>query len=112
MAKWEKSKIIKVSSFLAVLLTAVVVFLCFVPTIEAKVAMKKHYEEKIAYFELENQKALISNIIFLGDGLVEQYDINKSFPLVNKMFNRGILGDDTVGLQKRLKVSLFDLQPK
>lgn len=110
MAKWKKSKIIAVS-LLSVLLSAIVVFLCFVPTIEAEVAMKKHYNERVAYFLEENKKASNSKLVFLGDGLIEHYNVNKHYKLFNSVFNRGIEGDDTFSLQKRLIVSILNIKP-
>ncbi len=111
MEKWKKSKVITVSTILAVLLSAIVVFLCFVPTIEANVAKKKHFEERVAYFKQENTVAANSKLVFLGDGLVENYDLEKHYSLIKKVFNRGVSGDDTFSLQERLNVSLLDIRP-
>lgn len=111
MAKWKKSKIITVSTILAIFLTAIVVFLCFVPTIEAEVARRKHYDERVAYFELENSKAANAKLVFLGDGITEQYNLTKYYSLVKSMFNRGIEGDTTTTLQERLQVSLLNIKP-
>ena len=111
MAKWKKSKIITVSVISAIFLTAIIVFLCFVPAIEAEVARRKHYDERVAYFEIENTQAANSKLVFLGDELTENYDLSKHYSLVNGVFNRGIVGDDTFTLQDRLNVSLLDIKP-
>lgn len=111
MAKWKKSKIITVSTILAIFLVAIVVFLCFVPTIEAEVARKKYYNERVAYFEIENSKAANSKLVFLGDGITEQYDLKKYYSLYSNKFNRGIAGDTTFTLQDRLIVSLLNVRP-
>ena len=47
----------------------------------------------------------------LGDSLTEGYDIVKFYPYY-KVVNRGIGGDTTFDLEKRLKVSAYDLKPK
>lgn len=111
MEKWKKSKVITVSTILAVLLSAIVVFLCFVPAIEAEVSRRKYYEARIAYFKEENTLAANSKLVFLGDGLIENYDLDKYYTLVSNKFNRGVIGDDTFTLQKRLQVSLYDIKP-
>ena len=111
MAKWKKSKIITVSTILAIFLTAIVVFLCFVPTIEAEVARRKYYDEKVAYFETENAQAANAKLVFLGDELTEEYDLTKYYTLVKSAYNRGVKGDTTFTLQDRLQVSLYDIKP-
>ncbi len=111
MAKWKKSKIITVSAISAIFLAAIIVFLCFVPTIEAEVARRKYYNERVAYFEIENKQAANSKLVFLGDELTENYDLSKHYSLVKNVFNRGIAGDDTFTLQERLQISLYDIRP-
>lgn len=111
MAKWKKSKIITVSTISALFLTAIVVFLCFVPTIEAEVARRKYYDEKVAYFEVENAEAANCKLLFLGDELTEEYDLTKYYTLVKNSFNRGIKRDTTFTLQDRLQVSLYNVKP-
>ena len=111
MAKWKKSKIITFSTILAIFLTAIFVFLCFVPTIEAEVARRKYYDEKVAYFETENAQAANAKLVFLGDELTEEYDLTKYYTLVKSAYNRGVKGDTTFTLQDRLQVSLYDIKP-
>ena len=111
MAKWKKSKIITVSVIMSIFLSAIIVFLCFVPTIEAEVARRKYYNERVAYFEQENAKAANSKLVFLGDELTEEYDLSKHYTLVQKVFNRGIKGDTTYTLQERLQISLLNIKP-
>ena len=43
--------------------------------------------------------------------MTDGYDLQKYFPEY-KTSNRGIGGDTTVGLESRLKVSVYDLKPK
>lgn len=49
--------------------------------------------------------------MFLGDSLTEGYDLKTYYPEYN-VVNRGIGGDTTFGLEKRLQVSAYDINPK
>lgn len=76
-------------------------------------ALKEYYDEKIAIFDAENEKYddYEVDVAFLGDSLTDGYDLKKYYPQYLTV-NRGIGGDTTFGLEKRLKVSVFDLKPK
>lgn len=75
--------------------------------------LKKHYDERIATFEKENQS--LKNIVFLGDSLTEGFDLKQYFPGMRTL-NRGIVADH-IGVQgkrgvlQRLDVSVFDCNP-
>lgn len=76
----------------------------------------KYWKQKVASFQAENNTDSFKKdqIIFIGDSITDGYDLDKfyslhSFPL--EIYNRGINGDTTSGLLKRLDVSLFDLEP-
>ena len=75
--------------------------------------VKNYYAQKIATYEQEN--ALYEDyevdVAFLGDSLTDGYDLQKYYPEY-KTANRGIGGETTVGLEQRLKVSVYDLKPK
>jgi len=51
------------------------------------------------------------DVAFLGDSLTDGYDLEKYYPQY-KVVNRGIGGDTTFDLEKRLQVSAYDLKPK
>ena len=70
---------------------------------EGKFAIYKEENEKFADYEVD--------VAFLGDSLTDGYDVAKYYPeyLVS---NRGIGGETTIGLEERLKLSLYDLKPK
>ncbi|MBE6656341.1 MAG: hypothetical protein E7609_05705 [Ruminococcaceae bacterium] len=76
-------------------------------------AVQKYYDEKIALYEAENEKYedYEVDVAFLGDSLTDGYDLEKYYPQYLAL-NRGIGGDTTFGLEKRLKVSVYDLKPK
>jgi len=71
------------------------------------------YNNKIEAFRLENEeyKHKMVDAIFLGDSLTEGYNLQEFYPEYI-VLNRGISGDTSIGLEKRLDVSLFAIQPK
>ena len=72
---------------------------------------KQHYEDRCAQFEEENKTAQDIDVVFLGDSLTEGYDVTRFYPEY-KVLNRGIGGDTTFGVEKRLQVSVYDVKPK
>ena len=76
-------------------------------------AMQEYYDAKIAMYEIENEKYndYEVDVAFLGDSLTDGYDLKRYYPQYLTL-NRGIGGDTTFGLEKRLKVSVYDLKPK
>ncbi len=75
--------------------------------------MQEYYDAKITAYENENEKYddYEVDVVFLGDSLTDGYDIEKYYPQYF-VLNRGIGGETTLGLEKRLKVSVYDLKPK
>ena len=71
------------------------------------------YNSKLESFKQENLEYENESVdvVFLGDSLTEGYNIEKFYPEYFAL-NRGISGDTTVGLEQRLEVSLFAIQPK
>ena len=76
-------------------------------------AVQEYYEAKLAMYVAENEKYddYEVDVAFLGDSLTDGYDLEKYFPQY-LVLNRGISGETTFGLEKRLKVSVYDLKPK
>lgn len=72
----------------------------------------EYYNSKVELYKAEN-KSLTDpvDIVFLGDSLTDGYDVSRFYPEY-KVLNRGISGDTTVGLENRLDVSLYAVQPK
>lgn len=73
--------------------------------------VKAYYDMKVAAFEQENQTLLGVDVAFLGDSLTDGYDVKAYYPDLN-VVNRGIGADTTFGLEARLGVSAYDVQPK
>ena len=70
-----------------------------------------HYADRCNLFKEENEHLTKIDVAFLGDSLTEGYDIKTFYPSLS-VVNRGISGDTTIGLEKRLQVSAFDAHPK
>ena len=75
--------------------------------------VETYRSEKIKTYRQENERYAPGEVevAFIGDSLTDGYDLDLYYPdLVTS--NRGIGGDTTFDLEKRLQVSLYDLQPK
>ena len=70
-----------------------------------------YYHEKVNQFSEENKTLKDVDVCYLGDSLTDYFDVNKYFPNF-KNANRGIAGDYVEGLEARLKVSAYDINPK
>lgn len=117
----SKKKIVLLS-LLGVLVLAIITFLIILFTViipdikkqrEWDQLVKEYYSQKNEIYEAENLKYddYEVDVAFLGDSLTDGYDLNYYYPefLVS---NRGISGETTIGLEKRLQVSVYDLKPK
>ena len=71
------------------------------------------YNEKLAMFQEENQEYTHKTVdaVFLGDSLTDGYDVKSYYPEFT-VLNRGIGGDTTFWLEKRLDVSLYNVKTK
>ena len=67
--------------------------------------MEQYRAENEAYADYE------VDVAFLGDSLTDGYDLSKYYPQYVTA-NRGIGGDTTFDLQKRLETSVYELKPK
>lgn len=76
-----------------------------------QLTFEQYYAQKVAAFEDENAATSSVDVVFLGDSLTDGCDVKKYYPDYSCL-NRGISGDTTVGLQKRLKVSVLDVDCK
>ena len=75
--------------------------------------MQDYYDGKVAQFEAENKSIVPgeTDVVFLGDSLTDGCDLSLYYPEYTTL-NRGIGGDTTLGLEKRLDVSVCAVQPK
>lgn len=68
------------------------------------------YLSKVNTFKALNQTVPKGGIVFLGDSITQDYNVYESFP-GKLVYNRGIGGDTTEGVLKRLDVSVHELKP-
>lgn len=114
-----RKKLILTTSLIAVISIASVAIVAVLHSKEKEIKkqedwaaiFKQHYEDRCAQFEEENKTAADIDVVFLGDSLTEGYDVNKFYPQYH-VLNRGIGGDTSFGVEKRLKVSVYDASPK
>lgn len=103
--------------FIAILSSVVYIKEVYLPQsffgTELRPDLQRYYDSKVLEFEKENatiEKGSIE-VAFIGDSLTDHYDVKRFYEgLVT--INRGIAGDNTYGLERRLQVSLYDVQPK
>lgn len=69
------------------------------------------YFARVNEFKIYNRFAKPNGIVFVGDSLTQRYPLNEFYPGL-ATYNRGIDGDTTSGVLKRLDVSIFDIKPK
>ena len=102
---------------LAILSAFVYIFTVYLPQKQAEqefaTAMENYYNAKVEAFATENKSILPgeTEVAFIGDSLTDGYDLSIYYPDLITL-NRGIGGDTTFGVEKRLEVSLYDVQPK
>jgi len=75
-----------------------------------KLLLVSGFENKMNAFKKQNTYVLKGGIVFIGDSITQDYNVYEYFNGI-KVYNRGIGGDTTEGLLRRLDVSVFDLKP-
>ncbi|QWB96251.1 lysophospholipase [Mycoplasmatota bacterium] len=69
------------------------------------------YDTKVKAFKTYNLSAQKNGIVFLGDSITQDYNVYEYLKPYD-VYNRGIGGDTTLGVLKRLDESVFQLEPK
>ena len=69
------------------------------------------YNAKINTFRVLNKYCIKGGTVFVGDSITQDYNVYEFFSDLT-VYNRGIGGDTTVGLLKRLDESIYALEPK
>lgn len=109
--------IIILLAIILILSSLLYIFLEYLPERKAeeelRQAMQNYYDAKVNQYEEENKSISPGEIqvAFIGDSLTDGCDLSLYYPEY-KTVNRGIGGDTTFGLENRLNVSLYDIQPK
>lgn len=75
-----------------------------------KLLLKNGYDQKVASFKEQNRHVMQGGIAFVGDSITQDFPIHDFFSGM-LVYNRGIGGDTTDGLLKRLDESVFELRP-
>ena len=102
---------------LLILSSFVYIFTVYLPQKQAEqefaAAMENYYNAKVESFTEENKSIIPgeTEVVFIGDSLTDGYDLSVYYPDLITL-NRGIGGDTTIGLEKRLQLSLYEVQPK
>lgn len=75
--------------------------------------VQQYRDNKMAQYRAENEKYADYEVevAFLGDSLTDLYDLSKYYPQYLTS-NRGIGGDTSFDLEKRLQESVYDLKPQ
>lgn len=77
-----------------------------------KSSFQSYYDSKVAAYRAENANFSKGQIVFIGDSITDLYHLNDYYSDLDKAtYNRGIGGDTTSGVLKRLDVSLYDIEP-
>ena len=72
-----------------------------------------YYDQKVASFAVQNANLSKGQTVFLGDSITDLYPLDDYYrTLSTAAYNRGIGGDTTLGVIKRLDVSVYQLAPK
>jgi lysophospholipase L1-like esterase len=98
---------VTVALALAVAVLSVLLYFAQNPTSTAD-----YYDRKCEVFKLENANFAHGQTVFIGDSLTDGCALDVFYPeLSTAAYNRGIGGDCTAGVLKRLEFSLFDIKP-
>ena len=109
--------ILIITAALLLVATAIVIFGVILPKRRQQQAFQQSVAEyraaKIAQYRQENEAYddYQVQVAFIGDSLTDGYDLATYYPQFITA-NRGIGGDTTFDLEKRLQVSVYDLKPQ
>lgn len=74
--------------------------------------IQKYYDNKVFSYRIQNTNLAKGQIVFIGDSITDLYVLDDHYAdLELACYNRGIGGDTTSGVLKRLQESVFDLEP-
>lgn len=69
------------------------------------------WQNRVRLFDSLNRAAEAGGTVFAGDSLVQEFPVGELFTGGEPIYNRGIGGDTTAGLLRRLRQSVLDLRP-
>ena len=107
-----KKDVIYISVILLLLIAVSVLSVLLVTGHKEDGGILQYYNEKCAAFELENANLAKGQIVFIGDSITDGYVLDDYYSdLTLSVYNRGIGGDSTGGVLKRLDLSVVDIRP-
>ena len=113
--KNNKNIIIYAALMLIIILLAVsvVILACrLTAEVDDRTDMQKYYDNKCQSYATQNVNLSKGQIVFIGDSITDLYILDDHYAdLPLACYNRGIGGDTTSGVLRRLKVSIFDISP-
>lgn len=113
--KFGIKKIINLVAILVIIALSVATVLLAIGTtepVDERGDLQKYYDMKCQSYATQNVNLAKGQIVFIGDSITDLYILDDHYadlPLAT--YNRGIGGDTTSGVLRRLKVSLFDINP-
>ena len=73
---------------------------------------QEYYDQKVFSYGIQNTNLSKGQVVFIGDSITDLYVLDDHYAGLDlACYNRGIGGDTTAGVLKRLQVSVFDLEP-
>lgn len=109
----EKKRKINIKDIILIVIIACLVISCILLlVIKGRKQEMSYYDKKVLAYEMENANYSQGEIVFIGDSITDLYHLDDYYDLDHKVYNRGIGGDVTEGVLKRLDVSLYALKPK
>lgn len=115
--KWKLTKLAYINlavGFVVVALAAAVVVLALRLGAgrDTRNDFRKYYDNKVQSYGVQNSNLSKGQIVFVGDSITDLYILDDHYKGLDRAcYNRGIGGDTTAGVLKRLQVSVFDLKP-
>ena len=104
--------IISIITIAVLLITTITLSVILIVKSKKEDDMEKYYYQKCEMFKMENSNFARNQIVFIGDSLTDGCMLDNFYSNLSlATYNRGIGGDTTSGVLKRLKLSLFDINP-
>ena len=88
----------------------ILLFLCLTSVVASDRARTNHWHLRNNQFNTELDSLPRGEIVFLGNSIIEGFDLNKYFP-GTATINRGIVADHLDGLMERIDNSAIALEP-
>lgn len=107
----KKRELVYIVLIALLVLSCVILSILLFTEIENK-KNTSYYDKKCEAFALENANFSQGQIVFIGDSITDGYILaNYYADLPIAVYNRGIGGDTTGGVLRRLKTSVLDISP-